>query len=119
VSGFQTHTLTIHRLVVTQNNTGGQVRTYTAAARGELPTSVSGRAVRLNQKEKLEYGVRGEMTGWKLMTETDPSITVQDRVTFDYVDGDSRTVRILNGSQARSADARFYRTIGEEVTQEP
>src|SRR5690606_16131055 len=116
--GFRTHSLTIQRLAVTQNSTGGQVRAYTTAARGALPRSIEGRAVRMSQKEKLEYGVRGELTGWQFLIEDDPSATINDRIVFSYSDGDTRTVKVTNGSQARSADARFYRVVGEEVTQE-
>lgn len=114
----EVHKFSIKRLVVTDDAVGGQTRTYTTAARGGLPASAKGRAVALTEKERNEFGVRGQVIGWKIMTTTNPKIELQDRVEFEYVPGENHVVRVLVASRARSADANFWKCICEEVTQE-
>lgn len=118
----KTHLFTIKRLVtdenglVAQDAVGGQKRSFTQAARGTLPKTAEGRAVMMSHRERFEHGIEGQVTAWKLMFDTDPEIGLEDQVTFDFVPGDSRTVRILVASHARSADAAFYRAFGDEDT---
>lgn len=114
------HTFTIKRqATATRGSLGGPKFTYTTAARAGLPTKVSGRAIRMNQKEKIDHGVRGDRTGWKLlMPDGDPEITLEDQVSFDYVPGESHVVKVLVPSHARSADERFWKTLGEEDSTE-
>lgn len=108
------HTFAITRLSTTQDAMGGMVRTYTASARGSLPTSVQGRASVVREKEKVEYGVRSERAVWKLLTDTNPQVNEKDRITFDYGDGVTRTLRVLISSYPRSANLAFYKTICDE-----
>lgn len=116
---MKVHTLTIKRNSPTQGVAGGLVDDYTTAARGSKPTSIKGRAILMNTKEKLEHGVRGDLLGWKfLIPDTDPQIELTDQVTFTYIDGQSHTVEILVQSHARSVDGRFYKAIGQEKSTE-
>lgn len=120
------HELTLKRLVTTngepaQTSTGGYARSFTTAARGALPTSIAARAVVMNEKEKLENGVRGERTGWKFLTATDPSLGLTDQVVFDYLTGDTRTVKITKSTRGRingDGKVHHYTTFGEEDTTE-
>jgi hypothetical protein len=123
VSGWDIHTFTIKRLVLPmpQDATGGQIRTYTAAARGTLPKTVTGRAVRLKDSEKIDHGVRGEKVGWKLLTQTNPEITLEDRVEFDYVPGQPVAVKVTAESHARlgtTSTPNHYTTAGEDDSTE-
>lgn len=123
MSGWAIHTFTIKRLVtpVGQDSTGGQIRNYTAAARGALPKTVTGRAVRLRDSEKLDHGVRGEKKGWKLLTLTNPQITLEDRVEFDYTPGEGVIVKVTAESHGRlgtTTGPHHYTTAGEEDSTE-
>lgn len=111
-----THTITIRRRVEgPQDAAGGTTPTYTTAGRGSLDTSRSCRAIAMSTKEKMDHGIRADVTGWKfLIPGDDPSITLQDQIAFDYVSGDSRTVKVIVPSRARSADAAFYKVLGVE-----
>lgn len=115
---FDSHELTIKRTAYTQDAAGGAVETTTVANRAGLPRKVKGRAIILKEKEKLEHGVRADYIGWKFLTATDPKIDIIDQIDFDYIDGQSHSVEILTPSRARSADGRFWRTIGQEKSSE-
>lgn len=123
-SGWTPHTFTITRLAVTQDALGGQVRTYTAAARAGLPTEVCGRAIRLKDTEKLDHGVRGEKNGWKLLvpaTQPNPLIALTDKVEFEYTPGETVVMKVTKATHSRigmTADSSFYSTSGEEDTSE-
>lgn len=112
------HTITVKRFdssEATQDAVGGVIPTYTTAARGTLETSFKCRAIRLSPKEKIDHGIREDISGWKfLIPDSNPSITTEDRIEFDYVTGDSRTVKVTVPSHARSADAAFWVVIGVE-----
>ena len=115
----ETHEVTIKRLVPTQGTGGGQIRNYTTAARGGLPTKAKCRAIIMSPKEMLAYGSRGDVEGWKfLFFGGDPQITLNDRIEFDFVKDQSETVKVLVPSHARSANARFWRVFGEQDTTE-
>lgn len=115
------HELTIERVSITQGASGGQVRSYDTANRtsGD-PLTVKGRAVRMTEKEKLEHGVRGDFTAWKfLVPETDPKVTLQDRIVFDYTDGESHTVKVIHASFLRATMFdKLYKFLGQEDTTE-
>lgn len=115
---MQTHEVTIKRLAVTQGTAGGQVRTYTTAARGSSPTTALCRAMIMTPKERVDYGVRASVEGWKFLFPEDPKITLNDRIEFDFVTNQSETVKVLTPSHARSVNARFYRVFGEQDTSE-
>lgn len=115
---MEVHTLTIERDVPTRDSAGGLVENFSTSNRGTLLKSVKGRAILMSQREKLEHGVRGELLGWKFLIPKNPSITLQDRITFDYVKDQSHTVKVIVGSHARSADEAFYRVIGQEDSSE-
>jgi hypothetical protein len=68
----------------------------------------------MSQKEKLDHGVRADKLGWKFMGETNPQITTQDQLQFDFMAGDAHTVKVTADSRPRSADIAFYRVFGEE-----
>ena len=115
------HTLNIERVAVTQGSAGGQVRSYDTANRtGGDPVKVTGRAIRMSEKEKLEHGVRGDFTAWKfLVPETNPKVTLQDRIVFDYATGESHTVKVTHASFLRSdLMDNVYKFIGQEDTTE-
>ena len=112
------HTATVKRFdssEATQDSTGGLVQSYTTAARGSLETLISCRAIRMTSKEKIDHGIRESVIGWKfLFQESDPSITLEDRIEFEYTSGDLRVVKVTVPSEARSADAAFWKVIGVE-----
>jgi hypothetical protein len=113
------HEITIKRETDTPNAIGGVTRSWTTAARGSLPTVVRGRAIRMNPKERIDNGIRGEKQGWKILVwDEDPQIELTDRVFFDYVDGESHEVKVLVASHARSANEAFWKALGEEDTTE-
>lgn len=116
MESMRVHTLTIKRDAQdSQDAVGGHAENYTIAGRGHRPAEVRGRAIVLSAKEKLDYGIRGEKIGWKfLIPGDDPEITQKDQITFEYASGDTRTVRVLVGSYARSADTAFWKVVGDE-----
>lgn len=113
------HVFTAKRLVEDQQDAvGGPVQNYTTAARGSLPKKFNGRAVRLSAKEKIDHGVRGQNEGWKILSSTDPQITLLDQITFEYVPDESHTLKVLIGSRARRVDGGLYKIICEEDSTE-
>lgn len=113
------HTFTIKRKVVVQGAAGGASFSYTAAGRSNLPTVAKGRAIILSAKEKIEHGIQADIFAWKfLIPNTDPEVDERDELSFDYIDGQSHTVRVLTRSYARSVDGRFYKFMGEEKATE-
>lgn len=110
------HTLAVTRLAVTKDTTGGQVRTYTAAARGSRPTSVTARACLMSDKERSQFGVRGDVAAYKFLTTTDPQIALNDQVEFDYVSGQTELVKIITPSRALHPSGRLWRFYGEVDT---
>jgi len=113
------HTFTIKRKVVTQGAAGGASFEYTTAGRSGLPTTAKGRAIIMSAKEKIEHGIQADMFAWKfLIPDKDPEVNEKDQVSFDYIDGQSHTVRVLTKSYARSVDGRFYKFTGEEKSTE-
>lgn len=115
---LQTHTVTIKRETETQGSSGGSTLTYTTGARGGRPTTWDCRAVMMSEKERLQHGVRGNLIAWKFMGETDPEITEEDQLDFEFVPGDQHIVKVLTPSRARSTDAAFYRVFGQKDTTE-
>jgi hypothetical protein len=115
---MEVHEFTAKRLGTTQGAAGGQIRSFTVANRGALPRKFKGRAVIMKEKERLEHGIRGDFTAWKVLTPSDPKLDLTDQLVFDYVSGQSHTLKVIVASKARSHDAKFYRTICEEDTSE-
>jgi len=111
-------TITIARLSVTQGAAGGQVRTYTAAARGSLDTTSTGRLQPLTLDEEREYGIRGTRKSWKFHTITNPILTVEDQVTFTDTDGESIAARVIKGSRDLDGQGRLWTAILEQVSNE-
>lgn len=124
IGGTQRDTITIKRLSVTQDTSGegGQIRTYTTAARGSRPTTgFKCRLQQLNSEEKLAYGIKGSSNGWKILASTDPQAGVEDAIEFTDVNGnahggDSNPVRIIEPSRDIDNQGRVYRAIAEEET---
>lgn len=120
--------ITLKRLVETQSATGGLIRSYTTAARSGLPTTVKARIIHLNEKQKIEHGVRGDQQGFKFLCETNPQITLNDRVEFSMPQGagvadETYAVDVVNPSRPRtmSDDAsgtQFWVVVGERDTSE-
>jgi len=120
---LEIHEITVERVAVTQGTAGGQVRTYSTSNRSGNPIKVIGRAIRMTEKEKLDHGVRGDFTGWKfLVPDEDPKVALTDRVTFEYLPGDtttSHTVKITHSSFLRANETqKLYKFLGEEDTSE-
>jgi len=115
---MKVHTFTIKRLGTTQGASGGQIRSHTVANRGALPREVKGRAIIMKESERVEHGIRGDKTAWKLLTTKDPKIELNDQVVFNYNGTQPHTLKVLSPSKARSHDSRFYRTFCEEDTSE-
>lgn len=116
-TGMEIHDLTIHRESAARGALGGRRLTYTAAARGTLPTSVNGRAIAASAKEKIDHGIRAEQFAWKFLTRSNPQITLQDQISFEYSDGDTRTVKVTVPSRARldaAGRVHHYVTFGVE-----
>lgn len=107
---------TIKRLVTTQGTAGGQVRSYTTAARGSLPTTSTGRFQIIRADERTEYGVKGNVLAWKHFTTTYPAADVRDQFTFTDDDGVARTARVISPTQNLDGQGRLYLTILEEDT---
>lgn len=111
-----THTLTITRSTFTRDASYGEVRAYTAAARGSSPTSVQARAIPMTVKERSQFGVRGSVKAWKFLMTSDPEVTLEDQIEFDYVSGQSEVVKVLTPSHALHPDGRLWRIYGEVDT---
>lgn len=111
-------TITITRLGVTQGSSGGQVRTFTTAARGSLATSSTGRLQPLSNEERREYGIRGERKAWKYHTTTNPTLTVKDQAEFTDADGDEIEARVINGSRNHDGQNRLWTAVLEQVSTE-
>jgi hypothetical protein len=111
--------ITIKRLTTTRGSAGGKVPIYTEAARGSLPTSPNCWLTELTEGAQMrELGVRSERSVWKILSTSNPSITVADRVEFEDADGNSHTTRVVNPSTNMAGLSRVYRTIVEEVGNE-
>jgi hypothetical protein len=103
----------IERLSVTQSETGGQIRVFSAANRGSRPTSVRCRIQPLGAREHVEFGVRGSRIAWKFLFADDPQITVEDRLIFTDSDGQTHTARVLEPSRNLDMQNRIYRVVAE------
>lgn len=76
LTGIQT--ATIKRNVSTQGTAGGQIRNYTTAGRGSLPTTSTGRLVQGGGDRRLAYEMRDLETPGKWYTTTDPKLNEAD-----------------------------------------
>jgi hypothetical protein len=111
--------ITIKRLSTTRGTAGGKSQLFTTAARGSLPTSSNCWLTELTEGAQMrELGVRSERSVWKILTTSDPKITVADHVEFDDADGVSHEARVTNPSMNVAGLGRVYRTIVEEVGNE-
>lgn len=119
-------TFTVTRESVTQDDDGGVDISYTAAARGALPTSILGfplvdqkrSGVLLGATEQIEYGVRGDKRKWTIITSINPRIDTRDRVTWTddvdtiVADAITRSVRPVPGED-------YWIFTAEDVTTGP
>lgn len=110
--------ITITRLTTTQGTAGGQVRTFTTAARGSLATTSTGRLQPLSIEERREYGVRGNRKSWKYHTTTDPFLTEQDQAAFTDFDGEAIEARVIRGSRNLDGQDRLWTAFLEQVSNE-
>lgn len=111
-------TISITRLVTTQGTAGGQVRTFTAAARGSLATQATGRLQPLSAEERREFGVRGVAKTWKFHTTSNPSLTVRDQAEFTDADGEDIEARVIRESRNLDGQGRLWTAILEQVSNE-
>ncbi len=109
-------TITIKRIVVTQGTAGGQIRTNTTAARGDLPTSINCRIQPLLPEEMRQYEVKGEHLAWRLIFSSDPSLTVQDRCMWTEPDGTAIRARVTQRSRNADHQSRVWSAVVEEWT---
>lgn len=112
------NTITIERLSSTPNDTGGQTRTWSTAARGSLPSSIACRIVPLRSDERIAYGVRGSKQVWKFLFSSDPQITVVDRIRFNDPSGVEHIATILETSLDIDFQGRLYRAVGSDSENE-
>jgi len=105
----------IERLETTQSSTGGQVRSYSAANRGNLPTTARCRVQPLSRRELAAYGVRGAQAVWKFLFSGDPQLTVQDRLRFTDAQGTEHVVDVIEPSLNLDSQNRLFRAVGQEV----
>jgi hypothetical protein len=108
--------VTIKRLVVTQGSAGGQVRTFTTAARGSLVTSWTCRTQPMTAEERLEYGVKGARKSWKHLGTSDPSSGVQDVFVFTDEDDVSRNAGVISPSRNLDGQDRLWMVVTEELS---
>ena len=111
-------TVVIKRQVTTTGSAGGRASTYTAAARGSLPTSATGRLQPLSADERREFGIRGERKAWWFFSTSNPLLTVRDQVQFTDADGEAVSARIINPSLNEDGQSRLYETTLEQVSNE-
>ena len=112
-------TLTLTRQVEgTQTSTGAKSISYTTAGRGSLPTSWVTRADEMTAEEMVKFGVQDRSSVWKFLGATNPSLDVQDRVTWTDQDDVSRTAQIIKPSRNLDGQGRLYMAMGEIVGNE-
>lgn len=75
------HTATIQRVAVTNSDSMGQIREYTTAARGSLPTSSTGRIQDLSGNRRTEFEKKEEQIDAVWYTTTDPQVDERDQLT--------------------------------------
>lgn len=112
------NTITIERVIGMQSDTGGEIRTFSTQERGSLPTSLACRIVPLRARERVAFGVRGSLSGWKLLFATNPSITVADRVRFIDSTGIERVTTVVEPSTDLDGQGRLFRAVVEESENE-
>jgi hypothetical protein len=78
-------TATIKRVAVTKDASAGQIRNYTTAARGTLPTTSIGRLVQMGGDRRFSYDMHDLETPAKWYTTTDPQVDERD-VLFIGID---------------------------------
>lgn len=78
-----------------EDASGGLSVSYTAAARGAYPTELKQVAcVPMSQQEKMEYGVRGDLVGWKFLSFGErPYVDTRDQIDWitQHPDGSTST----------------------------
>ena len=88
---FKTHTVSIERAAKTSTASMGAKRTYTAAARGSLPTTLICRIVPLNSRERNDYAMQDLQTSHRVYSLTNPQVGEDDRLVYSsrylYVTG--------------------------------
>lgn len=112
--GLDRDTVTIKRQVITQGPAGGQIKTYTTAARGALPTTWKCRAQQMSVEEETRYGVRDDSVGWKFLSGDIPQVDTRDRIEFE-LDSATRVIRVLGRERNWDSQSIGYQVMGEEV----
>lgn len=73
-------TATIKRVVSTQSAAGGQVRSYSTANRGTLPTSTTGRMNQTNSQRRFTWGGHDYVFDAVWYTKTNPQCDNKDQL---------------------------------------
>ena len=94
-------TATIKRLSITQDSAGGQIRNYTAAARGSLPTTSKGRLQpTIQSSRRAAFAQKDEVNDGDWITQTNPQCSNQDQITVNgiayFVQGQSEPDGTVN-----------------------
>lgn len=112
----ESHTCVIKRKVHTRARAGGRTFVYTTAARGTLPISVKCLALVDKATERLEYGTRGTVIIWKILSTTNPRVDTRDRFELTDLDGVVHQINVTVKSHWVDPRQRLYRAFGEEDT---
>ena len=95
-----TVTVNITRAVDTKTAAGGLSTTYTAAARGSLPTELEARIMQPKAEERQKYAQEDVVLGEVLLFDQDPQVGNRDRITF----GSSRILDVLHQRNVQEMD---------------
>ena len=108
--------VTVKSLTQSRGAGGFMIRSATTAARGTNPTSITCRMMEIDVEEAAKYGLHGAERHFKLLASSNPSLTVQDYVTWTDPDGVTHTdMRVVVPS--RNVDSQgFYVAVCEEAT---
>ena len=78
-------TASITRVVPTKDSAGGQVRPYTTAGRGSLPTTSTGRLQPISAFRRTAFANRDQETDAEWFTVTNPQCDNRDQITVGGV----------------------------------
>ncbi len=108
--------LTIRRLDPTERDeANAPVESYTTGARGALPTELLSRALPMSAKELMQYGIEGDVVGWKfLVSVEDPQVRSDDVVDFTDSNGTAHTIEVQGQAVNLAGLSRLWMFTGVE-----
>lgn len=112
-------TVTIQRVSVTAQNTGGQTRSYSTSNRPSgAPTTWNCRIQQMSADEAVRYGLKGTNSYWKFLGHTRPQVDERDRFTFTDSEGTSHTVYMLGSERNGDNQGIMWQVNGDEKSNE-